>query len=85
MTAYLRAWDRREAVRVAVEADRRAVTLARDIQRAGGGTFLDVLDAERRLHESEVRLAQSESAVVGDLVALYTALAGGWDVGPDAR
>jgi len=67
-------------VRVEVEADRRAVTLARDVQRAGAGTFLDVLDAERRLHESEVRLAQSESAVVGDLVALYTALAGGWDV-----
>ena len=85
MTGYLRAWDRREAVRVAVEADRRAVTLARDVQRAGGGTFLDVLDAERRLHESEVRLAQSESAVVGDLVALYTALAGGWDVAQDAR
>src|SRR6185295_11390133 len=30
MTSYLRAWDRREAVRVEVEADRRAVTLARD-------------------------------------------------------
>ncbi len=79
MTAYLRAWDRLEAVRVEVEADRRAVTLARDVQRAGAGTFLDVLDAERRVYEAEVRLAQSEAAVTGDLVALYTSLAGGWD------
>jgi NodT family efflux transporter outer membrane factor (OMF) lipoprotein len=79
MTSYLRAWDRRDMVRTEVDADRRAVALARDVQRAGGGTFLDVLDAERRMYEAEVRLAESEAAVVGDLIALYTALAGGWD------
>jgi NodT family efflux transporter outer membrane factor (OMF) lipoprotein len=78
MTAYLRAWDFREAVRVEVEADRRAVVLARDVQRAGAGTFLDVLDVERRVHEAEVRLAQSDAAVAGDVVALHSALAGGW-------
>lgn len=85
MTAYLRAGEKREAVRVELDADRRAVTLARDLQRAGAGTFLDVLDAERRVHETEVRLAQSESAVAGDVVALYTALAGGWDVEAEGR
>jgi NodT family efflux transporter outer membrane factor (OMF) lipoprotein len=85
MSAYLRAWDQLEAVRVEVEADRRAVTLARDVQHAGAGTFLDVLDADRRAHEAEVRLAESEAAVTGDLVALYSALAGGWDTVDAAR
>jgi outer membrane protein TolC len=66
------------AVRVEVEADRRAVVLARDVQRAGAGTFLDVLDVERRVHEAEVRLAQSDAAVAGNVVALHSALAGGW-------
>ena len=61
-----------------VEADRRAVVLARDVQRAGAGTFLDVLDVERRVHEAEVRLAQSDAAVAGNVVALHSALAGGW-------
>jgi NodT family efflux transporter outer membrane factor (OMF) lipoprotein len=79
MSAYLRAWDRLEAVRIEVDADRRAVTLARDVQHAGAGTFLDVLDADRRAHEAEVRLAQSEAAVTEDLIALYSALAGGWE------
>jgi NodT family efflux transporter outer membrane factor (OMF) lipoprotein len=79
MSAYLRAWDRLETVRIEVEADRRAVTLARDVQHAGAGTFLDVLDADRRAHEAEVRLAQSEAAVTGDVIALYSALAGGWE------
>jgi NodT family efflux transporter outer membrane factor (OMF) lipoprotein len=89
MSAYLRAWDRLEAVRIEVEADRRAVVLARDVQHAGAGTFLDVLDADRRAHEAEVRLAESEAAVADDLVALYSSLAGGWDAEssapPDTR
>jgi hypothetical protein len=42
--------------------------------------FLDVLDAERNLQQTELALADSAAAVSIDLVALYKALGGGWEV-----
>jgi outer membrane protein TolC len=41
--------------------------------------FLDVLDAERSLYQSEDQLAVSDQTVSLDLIALYKALGGGWE------
>jgi outer membrane protein TolC len=44
--------------------------------------FLGVLVAERSLHDSEDELADSDRLVTTSLVALYKALAGGWNPTP---
>ncbi len=42
--------------------------------------YLNVLDAERRLFESQLDLAQGEADVFSTLVDIYKALGGGWVV-----
>ncbi len=64
----------------AVEADRLAYKLANDQYRQGTVDFLTVLDVERSLFDAEDALAQSDRAISADLVALYKALGGGWEI-----
>lgn len=61
--------------------NRRALALARNRYQEGVADFLSVLDAERSLLSAELQLASSTTAVSADLVALYKALGGGWQVG----
>jgi NodT family efflux transporter outer membrane factor (OMF) lipoprotein len=82
LVAYLREWDRHQALEEAVAADRRATGLAVDVYRRGLASFLDVLEAERTLFAAEAELARSDAAVSLDLVALYKSLGGGWNVAP---
>ena len=70
---------RREKLRGAVDANRRAVSLADELYVNGLTDFLTVLQAQRDLFQSEDALAQSDSAVSADLIALYKALGGGWE------
>ncbi len=42
--------------------------------------FLNVLESQRQLYTSEDKLVQSERGIVVNLVALYKALGGGWEV-----
>jgi multidrug efflux system outer membrane protein len=60
--------------------DRDAVGLAQEQYRQGVTDFLRVLDAERSLYSAEDSLAQSDRAIAADLVALYKALGGGWEI-----
>ena len=71
---------RRQSLAEAVAADRQAVAVARDQYAQGVIDFLTVLDAERSLFRSEAALADSDRTVATDLVALYKALGGGWEV-----
>jgi multidrug efflux system outer membrane protein len=67
-------------------ASRDARRLA-DIRYRGGATsYLEVLDAETRLFEAEIRLAQAREAELVSFVEVYRALGGGWhqDGRPDA-
>ena len=64
----------------AVASARRAVELARVLHERGLDDFLTVLDAERTLRSVEDRLATSEIAVSLQVVAIYKALGGGWQV-----
>jgi outer membrane protein, multidrug efflux system len=61
-------------------ASRNAAELARLRYEDGVSNFLQVLDSERRLLESQELLAQSETDVSVSLIAVYKALGGSWQV-----
>ena len=84
LTTYDAEQARRTSLTATVGENRTAVGLAMDRYRSGIGNFLDVLDAQRTQQQNELQLAQSDSAVGTDLVALYKALGGGWDAAPKA-
>jgi len=73
--------DRHAWLTSTVEQDRDALELTRARYRSGVASFIEVLDAERTLKQNQQSLAQSETAVDEDLVALYRALGGGWQSG----
>ena len=66
----------------AVAANRRALTLATQLYTEGQTNFLDVLLAQRSLLVSEDALVQSERTMATNLIALYKALGGGWEISP---
>lgn len=84
LVAYDQEQARRRSLRQAVESNRRAVTLAEQLNTAGVVDFLNVLTAEQNLYISEDQLAQSDTTVSTNLVALYKALGGGWEVPEEA-
>lgn len=57
---------------------REAARLARVLYGQGGSSFLEVLDAERSLYESEDSLLQSQVLIATRFIALGKALGGGW-------
>ncbi len=61
-----------------VEVLQRYLTLARSNYDAGQISYLEVLDAERNLFDSEVALAEAQAARTKAQIALYRALGGGW-------
>lgn len=66
----------------AAEANRRSLSLAQQRYSAGLSSFLEVLDAERRLYASETEVERSDVTIYTNLIALYKALGGGWDAAP---
>jgi NodT family efflux transporter outer membrane factor (OMF) lipoprotein len=72
--------EHRAALIDAVAANRRAVQLATELYTQGQTDFLNVLQAQRALYSSEDALAQSTRTVSTNLVALYKALGGGWQL-----
>jgi NodT family efflux transporter outer membrane factor (OMF) lipoprotein len=78
LVAYQTEQTRRASLEATVKQNQETLTLARQRYSGGVTTFLDVLDAERTLQQSELSLADSTAAAATDLVALYKALGGGW-------
>ena len=72
--------ERRVHLQDSVARNQTAVQLSRERYRSGLADFLTVLDAERQLYNSEDLLAQNQIAVTTNLIALYRALGGGWEV-----
>lgn len=64
----------------AVAANRRAFELANELYIRGLNDFLNVLIAQRALATSESDLAQSAATTASNLVSLYKALGGGWEI-----
>lgn len=79
LAAYGAEQSRRQSLEASAAQNREALVLARQRYAGGITTFLDVLDAERALQQSELALADSTAAVSTDLVALYKSLGGGWE------
>lgn len=77
----LSAWDqqvqRQQALVAAVATSRSALDLATELNAKGMSSYLDVLDAQRELHDLETQLAEAQVAVITDLISLYKALGGG--------
>ena len=69
----------RRALQDAVAANQRAVALANERYARGLEGFLNALQAQRDLFETEDQLVQSEAIVLANLVSLYKSLGGGWD------
>lgn len=82
LVGYSREQMRRQALNDAVTANRQAVDLATQQYREGVADFLTVLEAQRSLFGAQDALAQSDALIASDLVALYKAMGGGWEVDP---
>ena len=59
---------------------REAVTIAQRDYRNGLLDQLTVLDAQRQSSRADMLLAQGEVALAVDMVTLYKALGGGWEI-----
>ncbi len=81
LVTHARARDRLVHDEAAVRASNTAASLARVRYENGASDFLQVLDAERTLLESEDRLARSRTEAATSLIAVYKALGGGWQAG----
>lgn len=83
LVIYAKEQDRRAALEQAVQADQKAVNLTESLYKNGLDTFLDVLTTQQNLLTAQETLVLSQQAVSTDLVSLYKALGGGWEVSPN--
>jgi NodT family efflux transporter outer membrane factor (OMF) lipoprotein len=72
--------ERQKRLQEVVRAGQTALELAQIQYKAGLTDFLTVLDSERTLAGDQDQLAQSQVSAVTNLVSLYKALGGGWDI-----
>jgi multidrug efflux system outer membrane protein len=84
LTVYGHDLDRAAALRAARDRAAQAAGQADTLYRAGRQDALTNIDAQRVLAASDQALAQVESKIAGDQVALFLALGGGWQVDPPA-
>jgi len=80
LVAYANEQDRRASLESAVQSDEQSLALAQQLYKQGLADFINVLDAQRTLFTSEDALARSDRTVSANLVALYKALGGGWQI-----
>ena len=79
---YSQEQERRDRLQAAVSQNQTALELSRELYTSGLGDFLAVLDAQRQLYGNQDLLAQSQTEVTTNLIALYKALGGGWESFP---
>lgn len=75
---YRRQQERARSLTVAQDSAARSLTLSEELQRAGLGDFLAVLDAQRTLLEAEFQRSAAQTSALVESVRLHKALAGGW-------
>lgn len=80
LTAYAREQVRRTSLSQSMQASRQALEISTQLYKSGLADFLQVLDSERSLFTAQDSLVQSDQSVALDLVQLYKALGGGWQV-----
>ena len=77
---YSREQVRNRSLAKAAESNLEAVSLSKELYTQGLADFLNVLDAQRSLFLTQDQLVQSSQSVVLNLIVLYKALGGGWEV-----
>jgi len=80
LTGFLKAREAEVFSQNAAGAAQRSVDLAFVQYREGAVDFQRVLDAQRSLLEEQNALAETSSSVATNLIALYKALGGGWEL-----
>ena len=78
LSNYARELDRRTQLQSAHYNAATAARITRARQREGQIDFLDVLDAERTLADTDTELAAADARIAGAQVDLFRALGGGW-------
>lgn len=79
LTNYANELDRRTALRDARDEAARAVRLTQLRFDAGADSLFNLIDAQRTLASTEAQLANSDALVTTYQIALFKALAGGWE------
>jgi NodT family efflux transporter outer membrane factor (OMF) lipoprotein len=74
---------RQKALVQSVAANQLAVQLANERYQKGLTAFLDVLESQKALYQTQSLLVTSESQLSSNQVALYKALGGGWQSEPE--
>ncbi|MGH1540663.1 MAG: efflux transporter outer membrane subunit [Arenicella sp.] len=80
LVRYAKEQETRAQLKRAVKSSTRSVELSNVLYKNGLTNFVGVLDAEQQLTTTEDALVQSETRVLTNLIALYKALGGGWEV-----
>ena len=81
LIAYRTDQLRRERLLAQAAQSRRAYQIATERYKSGLSDFLEVLTAQRTLLQAEQDLASATTTVSTDLIMLYKALGGGWEIG----
>ena len=82
MVNFSREQQRRTQLAQAAKSSTHAAMLAKMRFDAGLDSFLDVLDSDARMFAAQDQLVASETQAAVDVIALYKALGGGWEVVP---
>jgi NodT family efflux transporter outer membrane factor (OMF) lipoprotein len=80
MTGFLKAQEAKVFEQNSVNAAQRSVEIALIQYREGAVDYQRVLDTQRALLQEEIRLADTRSSIATNLIALYKALGGGWEL-----
>jgi NodT family efflux transporter outer membrane factor (OMF) lipoprotein len=80
LAGYLRSQEAAGYAQNAASAAQRSVDIALVQYREGAVDYQRVLDAERSLLQEQNGLAQTRSSIATNLIALYKALGGGWEM-----
>jgi len=70
---------RRDRLTTVVSLNQRALVIAQQRYKAGAVDFLDVLNVQRQLLDSQSKLEQSKADADANLITLCKALGGGWE------
>jgi hypothetical protein len=81
LIGFLKAQESASNLQKSVAAARLAVHLSLVQYREGAENFQRVLDSQTKLLAEMNRLAETRSSIATNLIAVYKALGGGWEVG----
>ncbi len=79
LVAYTKEQVRQQWLAASVAANTEAVEIANERYLNGLENYLSVVLAQRALYDAQDAFAQSQTSLASQVVALYTALGGGWE------